>query len=75
MGIVVSSLNAEYFYENAGIIPQNVNFAIKSGYLSNLISMLPESGEIESRDNLLIGRSSEEQVELLTPFMVVVKVW
>lgn len=33
VGICVSSLNAKYFYENVGIIPQNVNFAIKISYL------------------------------------------
>jgi len=41
IGVVVSGLNAEYFYENAGIIPQNVNFAVKAGFLKNLIEMLP----------------------------------
>ena len=43
IGVVVSSLSAKYFfYDNAGIIPQNVNFAIKISYLRNIFSMLPE---------------------------------
>jgi hypothetical protein len=46
IGIVVSGLNAKFLYEQAGIIPQNVNFAIKSIYLKNLISMLPNADEI-----------------------------
>ena len=42
IGIVVSGLNAQFFYENAGIIPQNMNFAIKVSYLDNLLALLPE---------------------------------
>ncbi len=72
IGIIVSSLNARYFYEIEDFIPQNVNFAIKSDYLSNLISMLPEMDEIEGRENQLTGKPLEEQIELLTPFVVVV---
>mgnify|MGYP001284334918 CR=1 FL=1 len=45
VGVVVSTLNARYFYENESIIPQNVNFAIKGSYVSNLISILPEYQE------------------------------
>lgn len=33
MGIVVSSLNASYMLRKRGVLPQNVNFAIKSDYL------------------------------------------
>ena len=39
VGVVVSTLNAQYFYENNSVIPQNINFAIKSDYVSNLISI------------------------------------
>ena len=73
IGIVVSSLNAKYFYENAGIIPQNVNFAIKGNYVSNLISILPEYQELCNRKNLLLGKSLEEKIELVSPFIVTIK--
>ena len=73
IGIVFSSLNAKFFYENADIIPQNVNFAIKSDYLLNLISMLPDESEIINRKNKLLGKSLETQIELLTPFIVNIK--
>ena len=49
VGVVVSTLNAHYFYENESIIPQNVNFAVKGRYVSNLISILPEYNEIYER--------------------------
>lgn len=39
IGVVVASLNAKFLYENANIIPQNVNFAVKSSYVSALLSM------------------------------------
>ena len=73
VGIVVGSLSARYFYERADIIPQNVNFAVKANYLSNVISMLPESDAIMSRDSDLIGRDLEAQAAALTPFVVNVK--
>ena len=73
VGVVLSTLNARYFYENESIIPQNVNFAIKGNYVSNLISILPEYQELSRRKNLLMGKSLEEQIELISPFIVTVK--
>lgn len=75
VGLVVSSLNAKYFYENVGIIPQNVNFAIKSTYLQNLILMLPEGDDILKRKNLVNKGKMENQIEQLNPFIVQVKVY
>ena len=73
VGVVVASLNAKYFFENADILPQNVNFAIKSDYLINLCSMLPEDDQIRKRQNHLLGLSLEKQIEIITPFIVTVK--
>lgn len=73
IGIVFSSLNAKFFYENADIIPQNVNFAVKSNYLLNLISLLPDEKEISERVNLLSSLPIEKQIELIQPFIVNVK--
>ncbi len=73
IGVVVSTLNARYFYENESIIPQNVNFAIKGNYVANLISILPEYHELSSRKNLLLGKSLEEKIELISPFIVTIK--
>lgn len=75
VGLVVSSLNARYFYENVGILPQNVNFAIKSIYLQNLISMIPEGDNILKRENLVKQDKMEEQIEQLNPFVVQIKVY
>ncbi len=75
VGVVVSGLDDEYFLEHLGFVPQNVNFAIKSDHLNELITKLSEDefDEITHRGNQLAGKSLEEQVEMLTPFMVVVK--
>jgi S1-C subfamily serine protease len=37
VGIVVASANAKFFYDELGVIPQNVNFAVKSDYLLSLL--------------------------------------
>ena len=73
VGVVVSTLNARYFYDNESIVPQNVNFAIKGNYVSNLISILPEYQELSNRKNLLLGKSLEEKIELIAPFIVTIR--
>jgi len=72
VGVVVSTLNAKLFLEHADTIPQNVNFAIKSDYLINLVSMIPEGELILKRDGTLAGEPLEEQVEALAPYIVTV---
>lgn len=74
VGVVVSGLNAKYFYENLGIVPQNVNFAIKVIYLKNLISMLPEGDAILNRKSAILGSNLEEQVEKYAKLIVQVRV-
>jgi S1-C subfamily serine protease len=73
VGIVVSSLNAKYFYEEASIIPQNVNFAVKKNYLTNLISMMPEGDDILGRKSSISSDKLPDKIEKLTPFIVAIK--
>lgn len=75
VGICVSGLNAKFFYENQGIIPQNMNFAIKASYLKNLIGMMPEGDEILKRINTVKQGALEEQIEQLNPFIVQIRVY
>lgn len=42
IGVVVATLDAGALYERVQAIPQNVNWAIKSDYLLNLMAMLPD---------------------------------
>jgi len=74
IGIVVATLDANFFYENLDTIPQNVNFAIKSDYLINLISMLPEGPSILSSKGSLHDKTQKEQVNNLVPYIVTVNV-
>lgn len=69
VGIVVASLNAKLFFEYLDVIPQNVNFSVKSDYLINLLMMLPEYDEIKMRSNLLKGKSLDVMIEEITPFI------
>ena len=70
VGIVVSSLNAQYFYENVGVIPQNVNFAIKVNILRNILGMIPNGGKIIDRKSSMLYLSKEDQNERLEDFIV-----
>ena len=74
IGVVVASLNSKYFLEQASIIPQNVNFAIKANYLRNLVLLLPEGNEVLNRKNKLSGMNLETQVAQLSPYVVTVNV-
>lgn len=72
IGVVVASLDAKVFFEKFDTIPQNVNFAIKSDYLVNLISMLSQSDTIIERPSMLKAKEQHEQVESLLPYVVII---
>ena len=76
IGIVVSSLNAKYFYDNIGIIPQNVNFAIKASYLKNIISLLPDGAISINRTNPNLQQTNiEDLIEDIKPYVVQIKAY
>ena len=49
LGIVTSTLNTATTLRSSGQVPQNVNFAVKSDYLSLLLRRVPTTGRLESR--------------------------
>lgn len=73
IGVVVATLNAKYFLEQADIVPQNVSFAVKAEYLESLLSLLPGAEAAGSRQSRLGGKRLEDQVEAVAPFIVAVK--
>jgi len=73
VGIVVSSLNAKYFYERVSILPQNVNFAVKADYLRTLLAMSPEGNVALNRASRLCGEGVEDQVKLICPFIAAIR--
>jgi len=73
IGILVASLDAAAVLEATGTIPQNVNFAIKSQYLVNLIEMAPGVRDAIPRElgkQLLTGN---EIVSLASRFMAFIQ--
>lgn len=73
VGVVVSSLNASYFHERASIMPQNVNFAVKADYLRSLLAMSPGGKDALARAGRLRGKSVEDQVKLISPFIAAIR--
>ena len=67
VGVVVASANAKVFFEELGVIPQNINFAVKSDYLLSLL--FSEKMKIDSEfDGSEWKGSVEELAEILTKF-------
>ncbi len=46
VGVVTASLDNVYAFQHSGAIPQNVNFAMKVGYLAGLLDTLPSGVEL-----------------------------
>lgn len=70
VGIVVSGLNAKYFYDNLGIIPQNVNFAIKNDYLRPLLNNSMNSDYIVDSLKKFQNIEIEKQIDIYKPNVV-----
>lgn len=67
VGVVVASANAKVFFEELGVIPQNVNFAVKSDLLLGLLFSEKIRPEIEGKQNGT-GASLEEIAEKLSRY-------
>lgn len=67
VGVVFATLDAATVFQAAGILPQNVNWAIKSDYLLNLLNMLP--GEA------LASRETSFSPEKASKCVANVRVW
>jgi S1-C subfamily serine protease/antitoxin component YwqK of YwqJK toxin-antitoxin module len=67
VGITTSALDKEYYNS------ENVNYAIKSAYLKNLIDVMPET--IKLPNNLEIyNKSLTEKIKLLSDFIPIIRV-
>lgn len=69
IGITSARLNSNA----VGTLVQNVNYAIKSNYLSNLVSMLPGI-KSPSPTSILAKKELQEQVKVLKNFVCLIKV-
>jgi S1-C subfamily serine protease len=52
-------------------IGENVSYAIKSSYLTNLIDLLPSAPKLAT-ENLLMGKQLTEQVKLINKFVYII---
>lgn len=67
VGITSAGLNREYFNS------ENVNYAIKTSYLKNLIDVLPVSINLPS-DKTIASRTLTEKIKILSDFVVLIKI-
>ncbi|HAS88832.1 MAG TPA: hypothetical protein DCS48_05945 [Desulfovibrio sp.] len=74
VGIVSSSLNDLYTMSQTGSLPQNINFAVKSDYLINLIKLLPEQRAILNRENRLTATDRAILIQKLKNYVVLITV-
>lgn len=44
VGVVTSTLNNRFLFATQGVMPQNVNFAIKASYLRSMLALVPGGG-------------------------------
>ena len=67
VGITSSGLNRDYFKS------ENVNYAIKSSYLKNLIDNLPQHVELQTKSNVA-ELPLVEKIKVFQPYMLYIKV-
>lgn len=67
VGITSSGLNRDYFKS------ENVNYAIKSSYLKNLIDNLPQHVELQTKSNVA-DLPLVEKIKVFQPYMLYIKV-
>jgi len=66
IGIVVATLDAGRLYQVASVLPQNVNWAIKSDYLLSLVGMLPGQSPVLSRTTAFSPEKAAPCVAIIT---------
>jgi len=67
VGITSSALNKEYFNT------ENVNYAIKTSYLKNLIDVMPETINLPNNTDIY-NRPLTEKIKILSDFVPLIKV-
>jgi S1-C subfamily serine protease len=69
IGITSAKLNSKA----VGVQIENVNYAIKAAYLSNLINMVPNA-EFPTSTNQLVGKELKEQIKILKDYVCLIQV-
>ena len=71
VGVAVAKADAEYFLEKAGVLPENINFGIKSNVLKNFL----EANKIKSKNVSLEKISNEGLGEKISEGTVFLSCW
>jgi len=74
VGVVVGALDDDYYLKSKGFVPQNVNFAIKIGYLHSMVDLIPEVRTAKTRpDKLQAPANLEQLVTDYSPYVVLIR--
>lgn len=73
-GNIVGITSARLNGNAVGVKVENVNYAVKSPYLLNIINMVPRIDTLPKK-SLLIGRSMEEQIAIWKNYICLIKIY
>jgi S1-C subfamily serine protease len=77
VGVIQAKLSDLYALRQSGNVPQNVNYAIKSNYLTPLINGVPDARSATVTRSLIVGKGGSielvEQVERATGLVAVLR--
>jgi S1-C subfamily serine protease len=72
IGIVVAKLNAAFMAKHTGDLPQNVNYAVKSAYLTPLVEQFSE--QLPNRNHSTEDEKTEDLVSKVKDACVMILV-
>ena len=72
VGVTVAKADNEYFEKNFGILPESMNFAIKSSVLENFLTSI---GISYDKKNVLIGKSQSNIVREIDKATLYLECW
>ena len=73
IGVITSGMGLRFLY-NTGVLPQNVNYAMKINYIINFINTLPEEVYLPTNPNkeelstIRIAEISKEAIVLISAY-------
>lgn len=74
VGVVVGALDDEYYLQKKGFVPQNVNFAVKIGYLHSMVDLIPDARQCKIRPaKVQLPGDLEQLVQDYSPYVVMIR--
>jgi len=69
-GLIVSRINDQFVLQSSGVVPQNINYALKSSYLTALLSPEPGAEVLSAAHRTLVDGTAAARVEAATVLVV-----